>query len=241
VAKAPRIALIADVHGNLVALREVLADISDTGADEIICLGDVGATGPRPRETIERVAELGCAVVRGNADRFLLEPDPEPEKDEDEDARRIREIELWGAEQLEVEHRAILSDYLPLLERHGLCCYHGSPRSDMEQILPDTPAATLDAALGEHAALVFAGGHTHQQMLRRHRSSLVVNPGSVGMPFELRDDDRFHNPPFAEYAIAEGGEVEFHRVPLDVADVAADALRSGMPHAGWWVKDWSWS
>jgi len=77
-------------------------------------------------------------------------------------------------------------------------------------------------------------------MLRRHGTSLVINPGSVGIPFEMLPDGRFHNPPFAEYAIVAGHEVEFHRVPLDVSQVAGDALASGMPHAGWWVKDWSW-
>src|SRR4051795_12054385 len=104
-AGVPRIALVAGVDGNMVALESVLSDLSRSGADDIICLGDVAATGPRPRETIERIAELGCPVVRGNTDRFLLEPDNE--EAEDDETRRILEIDRWGAEQLEDEHRAI--------------------------------------------------------------------------------------------------------------------------------------
>ena len=127
-----------------------------------------------------------------------------------------------------------------MVEREGLLCYHGSPRSNRDPILPATPAAELDAMLAGHSALVFAGGHTHEQMLRRHRGSLVINPGSVGMPFEMAPDGSFRNPPFAEYAIVEEAQVEFHRVPLDVAAVTAAALRGGMPNAAWWVKDWGW-
>jgi predicted phosphodiesterase len=89
---------------------------------------------------------------------------------------------------------------------------------------------------------VLAGGHTHIAMLRRHGPSLVVNPGRVGMPFEAAaDGGAFRNPPWAEYAIADGAQVEFRRVPVDVGAVTAAAFASGMPHAGWWVRDWAWS
>jgi predicted phosphodiesterase len=63
-----RIALIADIHGNVVALDEVLAELEEKAVDQIVCLGDVAAGGPRPVETLERLRELDCPVVMGNAD-----------------------------------------------------------------------------------------------------------------------------------------------------------------------------
>ena len=83
------------------------------------------------------------------------------------------------------------------------------------------------------------GADTVALLARRHGGSLVINPGSVGMPFE-QVDGGFRNPPWAEYAIVEDGQVEFHRVPVDVGEVTSAALRSGMPNASWWVKDWAW-
>ena len=231
-------ALIADIHGNLVALETVLGDIDRRGVDRVVCLGDVAATGPQPRETIERVAELGCPVVMGNTDQWLIEP--ADESIEDDDTRRIVEIDLWARDQLGPWHLELLRGYLPIVELDGLLCFHGSPRSNVENMLPTTPESELTAMLAGHVQPVMAGGHTHMQMLRRHGQSLVVNPGSVGMPFEHLAGGGFRNPPWAEYAIVGRGGVEFRRVPVDVAAVTGAALRCGMPNASWWVKDWAW-
>ena len=76
-----------------------------------------------------------------------------------------------------------------------------------------------------------AGGHTHEQLLRRHGATTLVNPGSVGL-----------DPPVAGYAIvsSEGGRlgVEFRRLPLNVEEVRDAALCSAMPHAEWWAAFW---
>jgi predicted phosphodiesterase len=234
-----RTALIADIHGNLVSLQAVLADAGRRGADRLVCLGDVAATGPQPGEAIDAIAATGCAVVQGNTDAWLL--DPADETVEDDDTRRILEIDLWVREQLRPDHLEALRGYRQLVSLDGLLCYHGSPRSNEDVILPTTSDPELARMLGGHSAPVLAGGHTHLAMLRRHGSSLVLNPGSVGMPFEHVPDSGFRNPPWAEYAIVDDGDVEFHRVPVDVAAVTEAALASGMPNAGWWVKDWAWS
>src|SRR3954468_20883448 len=65
-----RIALISDVHGSELALNAVLADIARTGVDQIVCLGDTATLGPRPREVLERLAELRCICILGNHDEF---------------------------------------------------------------------------------------------------------------------------------------------------------------------------
>lgn len=234
-----RTAVISDIHGNLVSLEAVLDDAARQAVDGFVCLGDVAATGPQPREAVARIAGLGCPVVMGNTDHWLLEPGPGPA--DDEDGERIHDIDLWCREQLGPEELVGLAGYEPVVELDGVCCYHGSPRSFDEELLPTTPPADLEAALAGHNAGVYAGGHTHQAMLRRHHTALVINPGSVGMPFELLGDGTFRNPPVAEYAIVDERDVEFRRVPVNVAAVTTAAMRTDMPHSGWWVRDWAWS
>ena len=64
--------VISDIHGNCVALDAVLADLSHRNHDRVVCLGDAVQGGPQPAETVQRLRELGCPVVMGNADAWLL-------------------------------------------------------------------------------------------------------------------------------------------------------------------------
>ena len=102
------IALIADIHGNLAALDAVLDALQAKPSDQIICLGDVAATGPQPREVLRRLRELGCPVVMGNADAELLDMPPSG-TETDEESLRIADISRWGAAQLDEADRAFLS------------------------------------------------------------------------------------------------------------------------------------
>jgi predicted phosphodiesterase len=237
-AGAAPLALISDIHGNLVALDGVLADLRRRGVDRIVCLGDVAATGPQPAEAIERIGELGCPVVMGNTDEFLLDP-VDDGTDDSEDWRRIVEIDIWCAGRLEEHHRELVRGYRPVVALDGVVCYHGTPRSNTEQLHADTPAAQLGPMLAGYEGRIFAGGHTHVAMLRRHQGAIVINPGSVGMPFEAAGEE-IRNPPWAEYAIVRGSDVEFIRVPVGVEAIVSAATAGDMPHAAWWIKDWSW-
>jgi len=219
-----RIALISDIHGNEVALKAVLADIGRRGVDEIICLGDVATLGPRPRAVIAILCELGCRCIMGNHDEFLLDPELIQTYP---GAAPIAGAVDWCRSQLGRQELDFLRAFsqtieMPLGPLSTLLLYHGSPTSHMHDILATTAPQDLDELLAGHAATVMAGGHTHIQMLRQHRGHLLVNPGSVGMPFEEYVGGRVpvvlaH----AEYATVEdaggGIHVTLHRLPLEKA------------------------
>lgn len=244
------VAIVSDIHGNLIALDAVLSAIADRGIKQIICLGDVAATGPQPREVIARLKQIGCPVVMGNTDDWLLEP--KLKERTDLDRQRSQEMEFWASQQLTSEDRAYLSGLQPtisaLLENgERLLAYHGSPRSYSEFIQPTMIDSDLDAALAGYQADVFIGGHTHMQMFRRHRRSLVLNPGSVGLAFDHAwpFDNTTRNPPWAEYAIIDTFNgvlnVELLRVPFDVQTFHQIILASGMPHAEWFAHKWGFT
>lgn len=242
-----RIALISDIHGNLVALRAVLADVAASGIDQTVCLGDAGATGPEPRGVLDWLRQAAVPTVMGNTDAWLLDPRPaKPPEQASDDDRRLYELELWSAAQLDESDRALIRAFAPTLSLDlgdgTLLAYHGSPRNFNDIIRPDTAEAQLDEWLGGYAATVYAGGHTHVAMLRPYRDALVVNPGSVGLPYRAAPGGGLVNPAWAEYAIVEWSRgrqvVEFRRVAYALDDLRAAVARSGMPHGDWYLQDW---
>jgi predicted phosphodiesterase len=241
-----RIALIADIHGNLVALNAVLDDLARERVDQIICLGDVAAFGPQPTEVIARLRDLGCPVVRGDTDATLLTPDTPAT---DEGLRHLQEIDRWALARLTPTERDYLGALpptlsVPLAEETALLCYHGSPRSFKDRIHATTSADELEQMLAGTTAQLYAGGHTHIQMLRRHRDVLVLNPGSVGLAYDRvpAPGTPVRNPPWGEYAIVTAARsrlsVELRRVPFDVKALQRAARESGMPYVEWWSAEW---
>lgn len=241
-----RLAILSDIHGNLVALETVLNELAHRSIDRHICLGDVASSGPQPHAVLAKLMELEWPIVQGNTDAWLL--NPERYSGDDPFYRRVDEIAGWCEMQLTYQDRAFLQTFRPVVEMAlgdglELLGFHGSPRSNEEFITMSTPESEMEEIFGSLPQQIFAGGHTHQQLLRRYRDIHLLNPGSVGLPYEaMRPDGSERNVPWAEYAVLdwESGRlgVECCRVPLDLSQVKQAALDSGMPHAAWWAARW---
>lgn len=182
-----RVAVLADIHGNLPALDAVLGDVGAAGADTIVLNGDI-ATGPMPAETLDRLAGLSGQViwVRGNADRELAAAfDGALDPDLPEVARVPTE---YCASRLAARHRDLLAD-LPLsvtLDVTGLGAVrfcHASTRNDTEIVLVDSPVDAYREAFAGSTEQTVLLGHTHMPFDRLADRRRFVNPGSVGMPY----------------------------------------------------------
>jgi putative phosphoesterase len=234
-----RIALISDLHGNEVALRAVRRSIEQVGVDQVVCLGDTATLGPCPEFVLETLRDLGCPCILGNHDDFLLD---EALIHTYTEAPVIVEAVDWCRSRLSRQDLDFVRTFQPHLEialdgDRTLFLFHGSPRSHMEDLLATTPPEKLDGLLGEYRATVMAGGHTHIQMLRQHRGVLLVNPGSVGLPFKEYVAGRAPTLlDHAEYATVEatrlGVNVTLHRVPLDRRALHAAVEASDNPLRG---------
>ena len=233
------LALVSDIHGHALALEAVADDIGRRGTDAAVCLGDIAATGPRPHEVVSRLRSLGWPALTGNTDAWLLDPQPPP-ADADAFLHAVHDADAWCAQRLDKDDRAYLRGLprtlnIALGANHALLCFHGSPRSFHELLLATTPAEILDEAFEGIEARLWAGGHSHQPLLRRHGDALLLNPGSAGIPYQRMEEGRLtRTPPWAEYAelrwTPASIQVTFRQVPLESADVVEDMRASGMPH-----------
>ena len=199
---AERVAVLYDVHGNLPALEAVLADAERAGSREIVLGGDYALFGPWPFETVARLRELPDATwIRGNGERWTASPREAPDDAVVQGA--IAGCRAALGDDLVAELAA-----LPFHHAAGDTRYvHASPVSDVRSFLPDPgedEGELLDGV--SERRLVF--GHTHLPFRRAADGVELVNPGSVGMPF---DGD-----PRAAYALLhDDGEVEHRRVAYD--------------------------
>ena len=238
-----RYAFISDIHGNLQSLDLVLTDIQRSNVDQIVCLGDVASLGPQPREVIASLRELQIPIIMGNHDTYLLNPELT-----ENHLPWLRAMELWCLEQLSSEDVDFLRSFQPKLsfeldKNTTLLAFHGSPNSNENFLYPDTPSETLDEVFAGQTAQLLIGGHTHSQMMIQHRGKTLLNPGSVGMPFEypINGTNRraFHR---AEYAIIDMMDgrltVNLHRLPIDFNKLKEISLASGMPDARTWLSTW---
>ncbi|HJZ49519.1 MAG TPA: metallophosphoesterase family protein [Roseiflexaceae bacterium] len=233
-----RIAVISDVHGNLVGLDTVLADLQTHPADQIVCLGDMIQGGPQPAEVIARLRALACPVVMGNADAWLLTGRATGAEPTTERQLAVRE---WQLARLTAEDRGYIERFEPTVEiglgdGRTLLCFQGSPASFDDIILPTTPEEEFQRLLGPYAPALMCGGHTHLQQICRLGDALFFNPGSAGFAYSHQQpESNFKADPWAEYALLtyEDGRVglEFRRVPYQAESLVAIYLASGRPYA----------
>lgn len=228
------LAIIADIHGNALALEAVLADIAARGIAQTINLGDV-VSGPLwPRETMQILAPLHLPTVRGNHDRWVGCDDPATLYPSD----KIAHDALAPAQRAWLRH---LPTQLTL--PGGLLAFHACPADDNAylvervaegQLVRDSSAA-IAARLGPTAERLILCAHSHQpQLVSLADGRMILNPGSVGCP--AYDDP---TPPFAHvsetatpharYAVLVGGRVEFIAVPYDWETAARRAEQLGRP------------
>ena len=239
-----RIAFISDIHGNIPALDLVLADIEQKGADQIICLGDVASLGPQPKEVVGRLQELKISCIMGNHDNYLLNPHLT-----EEHIPWLRTNELWCRTKLSESDLDFLSSFQPTLKLHldpktSILCYHGSPRSNEEFLYPTISSKDLSQIFSGYNEEILIGGHTHVQLTRQHKGQLLVNPGSVGMPFEFPIiGGNMHALRWAEYAMIEstktGFSVQLYRLPYDFDFLERISHSSGMPDVELWLSSWA--
>lgn len=237
-----RVAVISDMHGNDFAFGLVEADIQNQKVDQIVCLGDAVQGGPQPAQVVQRLRRLKCPVVMGNADAWLVSGEETADEGlPPERLRKMDEVRIWSLSQLGEEDVAFIATFQPTvtiqLENDlDLLCFHGSPVSFDDVILPALVEDELQKHLGDYAGHILTGGHTHAQQIRRIGDLFFFNPGSVGFAYSHNQpDDDFHADPWGEYAIltVRDGQtsLEFRRVPFDARELIRIYHESGRPFA----------
>ena len=220
-----KILIISDVHGNWPALQAVLE--AESNATGILCLGDLVNFGPQPVECVAWAEEVLSpeGIIQGNHDYAVgFDEDPRCAPPYAPLAKGTQEFTSRLLTPKMKEFLATLVPSRSFNSGNGKCfACHASPKDPLYGFLPDSASAPLweteiaDAGLPDFLFL----GHTHIPMKTRLMKTLIVNPGSVGLP---QDGDAR-----AAYAIWEDGNVTLRRVPYDVEETVRAYDGLGLP------------
>ena len=231
-----KVAILADIHGNLTALETVLADIGlKGGADELWCLGDIVGYGPDPHECIELIQRRCSLCIAGNHDWAAI-----GKMDTSQFNALAAQAAHWTSQQLKAEDIYYLQNLPLTIEKGDFTLAHGSPRDPIWEYILSTEEAERNLKYFQTRYCLV--GHSHFPVLfecsqrcsahpladgdvvQLREERLIINPGGVGQP---RD-----NNPRAAYAVydTESSEVVLHRVEYDVPAVQKRMLEIGLPH-----------
>ncbi|MGX9964576.1 metallophosphoesterase family protein [Roseomonas sp. F4] len=239
-----RVAIIADTHGNLLALEAVLADVRAQAPDLVVNLGDL-FTGPfDPAGSADAQIALGCPTLAGNHERDLLEGN---------DASGSVAFARPRLSAAHMEWVRRLPKTLRLADDDVFAC-HGSPAGgDLDYLLDDVDSGRAVLApedvirprlAGIGPARLVLCGHTHMPRIVQIGAVTVVNPGSIGMPAYTDDNPVPHaietGAPHARYAVATRGpggrwSADLRAVAYDWDRAARQALENGKPAVARWT------
>ena len=237
-----KIAILSDIHGNIAALEKVAADIETRRVDHVFNLGD-HISGPLyPKETLQFLMKQDWVHISGNHDRQLIHQPPQQHGDSDRYAFGF----LSGSD---LEWLRALPASKVVEDQFLL--FHGMPSSDTTYLLETVEngsarlatQAEIDQKLGGAAAQIMLCGHTHiPRIVETSQKSLIINPGSVGLPAYEDTNPEYHvmetGSHHARYAILEykngTWQAELIAVSYDYHQAAAQAEKNGRP-------DWEYS
>jgi predicted phosphodiesterase len=222
-----KLAVLADIHGNLPALEAVLADLAQFPVDQVIVAGDLINWGPFSAAVVERALAEGWAVIRGNNEFYLLDYLTPRAPVIWNDLANFPMLP-WLRRQLAGRLHARIAAWPDTLsfcppDAPPLRIVHGSPRHNSEGIFPQVTEAELAPLFAGVAEGTIVAAHTHLPFDRRIGRWHLFNPGSVGVPLlgEL----------VASYLLLEGDADGWHgtfrRVPIDNGAVLAEFARQG--------------
>jgi len=232
-----RIAVISDIHGNLEAFLEVLADIDQSGVDEIICLGDMIGYGPNPEEVVQKVRALQIPTIMGNHELTVS------------NKRALKWFNPVAKTSLEKTKEFLSKASIQYIHElpssivsHGCRFVHGFPPDSVRTyVFQISEEALFDTFIEMNEKICFIG-HTHMLKLIRFDGDSVIekplkkgvtkidadkryilNIGSVGQPRDGNNN--------AKYVIwdTDKNRLELKYIPYDAESVAERIIAKGLP------------
>ena len=219
-----KVAIISDIHGNSIALKEVLKDAKMNNVDEYIFSGDLVNDLPFGNETLEMVKSTSDKVLKGNKEQYLIEFEEEKYDWKNIQFKNTR----FMYNELTEENKAYIRKlpHCMMLEFEGvkLLVAHGSPKS-VEELLNHRFKELIEKYVNELDADALIFGHTHEAMWYEYiNGKLVLNAGCAGVsPYYVGK---------AEYVILTINNGKIDNIDLRLVDYDIEKVKQKIIESG---------
>jgi putative phosphoesterase len=231
-----KIAFISDIHGNAIALEQVLEDINKKSVDKIIVMGDICYRGPDPKKSIDLIRSLNTEVIKGNADEWVVRGVREGEVPDKVIDMMNRERE-WTVSRLTPSD----IDYLNNLPSEinfkandiSFNLFHATPTSLFDIVPPNADDETIKTKLmSSSESQIYIYAHIHKPYIRYVNGKVIMNTGSVGLPF-----DGLAMSSYVTVELEEGNiKTSIERVKYDIEKVTEQYIHSEYPNSEMMLK-----
>lgn len=225
-----KIAVISDIHGNLPALETAVTDLTTWQPDQVIVNGDIVNRGPKSRDCLQLIQqkqqEEGWIVLRGNHEDFVIGCGANGTPHNGPQFEIIR-FACWAYQQLngQIPFLQNLPEQYSWFAPDGseMRVTHASMHNNRDGLYHNAKDARLRQQIAP-APAVFVTGHTHRPFIRQIDETLIVNAGSVGVPFDL--DTR---PSYGRFTweAHNGWQAEIVRLDYDHGLIEKDFVETG--------------
>ncbi|MCP3030062.1 metallophosphatase family protein [Halobacillus sp. A1] len=225
-----RLAFISDIHGNARALESVLNDIEKRKIDQLFVLGDISYRGLDPERSVEMVRQLKANVIKGNADEWIVRGVQEGEAAEDA-IEGMNEEKEWSSSNMSQDSVQYLKDLPEEINEEyegvNIHAFHATPKDLFEVVKPtETDEDMTERLMANEVADIYIYGHIHTPYIRHIGGKIVINTGSVGLPF-----DGLAQPSYAIVDIEDGGvQTSIVRTNYDLEELVEDINSSDYPN-----------
>ncbi|KLU61544.1 phosphodiesterase [Peptococcaceae bacterium CEB3] len=228
-----KLAVLADIHGNLVALQQAIGDAKSQGIHQFVVLGDIVMIGPDPGSVLHIIRELNpFCWIRGNTDMWFEEisDDTDPETLTQRDRELYAYIQ-FAKSNMKSDEIAFLNS-LPMkrtisIDALKILCVHGSPRSVLEMMDGRRPVEELGQMVRGVTENVVLCGHSHHPYIGQVEGKAMFNVGSVGRPL---DGDNSASYGIIDLSAPKKPKFEIRRVQYSITDTVSRAKKIGFPY-----------
>ena len=187
-----RLAVLSDIHGNYEALKKALIDMEKNRINTVIFLGDLVMKGPQPQETFDSLKKINpICWLKGNTDLWLspVRTSCETNNSTSKEIESYRNFALKRLTQDSIKFILNCPTQKSLFFKNwDILCVHGSPRSIVETLIPNTDINTFEEILKYVEEDIILCGHSHIPFVKKIDKKIIFNPGSLGCPYDGKND-----------------------------------------------------